>query len=182
VDPVEWKTELERVGPKLRANQQLTTNEWRAHVDQTVTSKGHIEKVLGDTQGDLHAMNKYALAVLFRVVLLDTLRDCELCEEAYELVATPYGSRISIHCCIYHSALTSACLTCTHLLTRTRCMCHHRHVSDELNKMRMKEKYLNNQHNSMSLSFIEVKHKLESLEQKSSATHEKVRLLFFCTV
>jgi hypothetical protein len=61
-------------------------------------------------------------------------------------------------------------------------MCYHRHVSDELNKMRMKEKYLNNQHNSMSLSFIEVKHKLESLEQKSSATHEKVRLLFFCTV
>lgn len=58
VDPVEWKTELERVGPKLRANQQLTTNEWRAHVDQTVTSKAHIEKVLGDTQGDLHAMNK----------------------------------------------------------------------------------------------------------------------------
>jgi hypothetical protein len=44
--------------------------------------------------------------------------------------------------------------------------------------MRMKEKYLNNQHNSMSLSFIEVKHKLESLEQKSSATHEKVRHLF----
>jgi hypothetical protein len=69
-----------------------------------------------------------------------------------------------------------------HVLTRTCCMCHHRHVSDELNKMRMKEKYLNNQHNSMSLSFIEVKHKLESLEQKSSATHEKVRLLFFCTV
>lgn len=32
----------------------------------------------------------------------------------------------------------------------------HRHVSDELNKMRMKEKYLNNQHNAMSLSFIEV--------------------------
>ena len=58
VDPVEWKTELERVGPKLRANQQLVTNEWRAHVDQTVASKGHIEKVLNDTQGDLHAMNK----------------------------------------------------------------------------------------------------------------------------
>jgi estrogen-related receptor beta like 1 len=58
VDPVEWKTELERVGPKLRANQQLTTNEWRAHVDQTVASKGQIEKVLGDTQGDLQAMNK----------------------------------------------------------------------------------------------------------------------------
>jgi estrogen-related receptor beta like 1 len=59
VDPVEWKTELERVGPKLRANQQLVTNEWRSHVDQTVTSKGHIEKVLADTQGDLQTMNKY---------------------------------------------------------------------------------------------------------------------------
>ena len=59
VDPVEWKTELERVGPKLRANQQLVTNEWRSHVDQTVASKGHIEKVLADTQGDLQSMNKY---------------------------------------------------------------------------------------------------------------------------
>jgi hypothetical protein len=59
VDPVEWKTELERVGPKLRANQNLVTNEWRAHVDQTVSSKGHIEKILADTQGDLGIMNKY---------------------------------------------------------------------------------------------------------------------------
>ena len=58
VDPVEWKTELERVGPKLRANQQLVTNEWRSHVDQTVTSKAQIDKVLGDTQGDLQSMNK----------------------------------------------------------------------------------------------------------------------------
>lgn len=52
-----------------------------------------------------------------------------------------------------------------------------RHVSDELNKMRMKEKYLNNQHNAMSLSYIDVKHKLEALEQKSSATHESVSKL-----
>lgn len=34
IDPIEWKTELERVGPKLRAQQQLPTHEWRAHVDQ----------------------------------------------------------------------------------------------------------------------------------------------------
>lgn len=58
VDPVEWKTELERVGPKLRANQQISTNEWRAHVDQTVTSKAQIERVLTDTHGDLQAINK----------------------------------------------------------------------------------------------------------------------------
>eukprot|EP01041_Mallomonas_annulata_P009888 gene9888-20577_t len=58
VDPVLWKTELERVGPKLRAQQQLATNEWRAHVDQTINSKTHIERVLGDTEGDLRAMQR----------------------------------------------------------------------------------------------------------------------------
>jgi estrogen-related receptor beta like 1 len=57
-DPVEWKTELERVGPRLRANQQVSTNEWRSHVDQTINSKGQIEKVLGETQGTLQTMNK----------------------------------------------------------------------------------------------------------------------------
>lgn len=58
VDPIEWKIELERVGPKLRSKQQLSMNEWRAHVDLTVSSKGHIEKVLSETKGDLSAMNK----------------------------------------------------------------------------------------------------------------------------
>jgi len=58
VDPVEWKTELERVGPKLKVNQTLAANEWRAHVDQTISSKSAIDKVLGDTQGDLQLMNK----------------------------------------------------------------------------------------------------------------------------
>lgn len=61
VDPVAWKTELERVGPKLRAQQQLSTNEWRAHVDQTVANNQHIEKVLEETQSDLQIMNKYVL-------------------------------------------------------------------------------------------------------------------------
>ena len=58
LDPVVWKTELERVGPRLRAQQQLSTNEWRAHVDQTVSSKEQIDKVLGDTQANLQIMNK----------------------------------------------------------------------------------------------------------------------------
>lgn len=58
VDPIAWKTELERVGPKLRAQQQLSTNEWRAHVDQTVSNNQQIEKVLEETQADLQAMNK----------------------------------------------------------------------------------------------------------------------------
>lgn len=58
IDPIEWKIELERVGPKLKAKQQLSMNEWRAHVDLTISSKGHIEKVLGETKSDLQGLNK----------------------------------------------------------------------------------------------------------------------------
>jgi intraflagellar transport protein 57 len=58
VDPMEWKTELERVGPKLRANQHFSSNEWRSHVDQTLASKEQIGKVLSETQVDLQAMYK----------------------------------------------------------------------------------------------------------------------------
>lgn len=43
--------------------------------------------------------------------------------------------------------------------------------------MRIKEKYLNNQYNSLGLEFIEVKHKLEELETKSSSTHDSVAKL-----
>lgn len=58
VDPIEWKTELERVGPKLRSQHQLSTNEWRAHVDQTLVNQSQIDKVLGETHGDLQSLNK----------------------------------------------------------------------------------------------------------------------------
>ncbi len=58
VDPIEWKTELERVGPKLRMTQQYAANEWRSHVDQTLASNAHIGKVLSETQLDLQAMFK----------------------------------------------------------------------------------------------------------------------------
>ncbi len=46
------------MGPKLRAKQSLPSNEWRAHVDMTVTNKGHIENVLNETQGDLQGLNR----------------------------------------------------------------------------------------------------------------------------
>lgn len=58
IDPIEWKIELERVAPKLKLKQQLSMNEWRAHVDMTITSRGHIEKILGETQSDLKGLNK----------------------------------------------------------------------------------------------------------------------------
>jgi hypothetical protein len=58
VDPIHWKTELERVGPKLRAKQALPSNEWRAHVDMTVQNQAHIGQVLDDTQADLLGLNR----------------------------------------------------------------------------------------------------------------------------
>jgi len=109
VDPVKWKTELERVGPRLRTQQQLTMNEWRAHVDQTASSKGHIAKVLGETQGDLQMM--------------------------------------------------------------------HKEVADELNKMRVKEKYINHHFTNLCIEYKEVKVKLEELEAISSKTNERIAKL-----
>lgn len=58
VDPVEWKTELERVGPKLKSGQTLSNNEWRAHVDQTLSGGALIRRVLADSRGDLAALSK----------------------------------------------------------------------------------------------------------------------------
>ena len=58
IDPVEWKIELERVSQKLKTNQVTSTNEWRAHVDQTVSSKESIDRLLSDTRSDLNSLNQ----------------------------------------------------------------------------------------------------------------------------
>lgn len=58
IDPLEWKTELERVSQKLKSNLISSTNEWRSHVDQTITSKENIDKILGDTKGDIAGLNR----------------------------------------------------------------------------------------------------------------------------
>lgn len=59
IDPLEWKTELERVSQKLKTQQVVSTNEWRAHVDQTGTSKEAIEGILKDSSSDLNALSRY---------------------------------------------------------------------------------------------------------------------------
>lgn len=47
-----------------------------------------------------------------------------------------------------------------------------RQVADELNKMRMKEKYLSNQYNALGLEYVEVKHRLEEVDAKNGSAHE----------
>ena len=61
LDPNEWKLEVERVAPKLRQQAgvgALGGSEWRAHVDQTVQSKDHIEKIMASTRDDLSVVGK----------------------------------------------------------------------------------------------------------------------------
>ncbi len=43
--------------------------------------------------------------------------------------------------------------------------------------MRMKEKYLSNQYNSLGLEYVEIKHRLEDLDAKGSTAHETVARL-----
>ena len=35
VDPLEWRTELERVAPRLKIPRNFSGKEWRAHLEQT---------------------------------------------------------------------------------------------------------------------------------------------------
>ncbi|RYH30093.1 hypothetical protein EON65_06235 [archaeon] len=109
IDPLEWKTELERVGPKLITGGTVGGNEWRAHVDQSVRGREQVSKLMSVSKTDLNALSKQ--------------------------------------------------------------------VTEELNQMRLKEKYLNNQYNTVCLEYVEVKHKLEELEKKSSSSGEIVSKL-----
>lgn len=59
IDPIAWKTELERVAPTLKSQMTVSTNEWRSHVDQTIVSKGQIDKLLGDTNNDIQKMDRF---------------------------------------------------------------------------------------------------------------------------
>lgn len=56
VDPIAWKTELERVGPKLKTNFTVSAHEWRSHVDQTAASKSKIDTIVVDTRKDISSI------------------------------------------------------------------------------------------------------------------------------
>jgi len=51
VDPVEWKTELERVGPKLRAQQQLPTNDGGTCRSDNIQQEPYREGAARDSRG-----------------------------------------------------------------------------------------------------------------------------------
>ena len=54
VDALAWKTELERVGPRLRLSAKAAAGkEWRAHVELTKTSAENINKTMPETKTHL---------------------------------------------------------------------------------------------------------------------------------
>jgi intraflagellar transport protein 57 len=50
IDPLVWKTELERVGPRLKATSGALGKEWRAHIEQTKEHEKTIQAVLPSAQ------------------------------------------------------------------------------------------------------------------------------------
>ena len=59
VDPIEWKTELERVGPRLRTNNSNVGKEWRSHINQTIKHSEVISGALPSTESTLKTINNH---------------------------------------------------------------------------------------------------------------------------
>jgi estrogen-related receptor beta like 1 len=57
IDPLVWKTELERVGPRLKASGASLGKEWRAHIEQTKAHEKTIQAVLPAAQGHMKSIS-----------------------------------------------------------------------------------------------------------------------------
>ena len=57
IDPLVWKTELERVGPRLKASGATLGKEWRAHIEQTKVHEKTIQAVLPSAQGHMKSIS-----------------------------------------------------------------------------------------------------------------------------
>jgi estrogen-related receptor beta like 1 len=58
IDPLLWKTELERVGPRLKSStQSLGSKEWRAHIEQTKQHEKTIQTILPSAQGHMKSIS-----------------------------------------------------------------------------------------------------------------------------
>mmetsp|Transcript_65979 Transcript_65979/g.148906 ORF Transcript_65979/g.148906 Transcript_65979/m.148906 type:complete len:431 (-) Transcript_65979:141-1433(-) len=61
IDPLLWKTELERVGPRLKTQSATLGKEWRAHIEQTKEHEKTIQAVLPDAQGHMKSISAQIL-------------------------------------------------------------------------------------------------------------------------
>ena len=59
VDPIKWKTELERVSSRLMLPQSFYgAKEWREHIEQTKKTEETIRTVFSETKGQLQAISE----------------------------------------------------------------------------------------------------------------------------
>jgi estrogen-related receptor beta like 1 len=58
IDPLIWKTELERVGPRLKAASAGLGKEWWAHIEQTKAHEKTIQAVLPSAQGHMKIISE----------------------------------------------------------------------------------------------------------------------------
>lgn len=56
VDVNAWRSEAERVAPKLRSSQRRVTSEWRQRVDQATEGARKVDGALSSAQADLAAL------------------------------------------------------------------------------------------------------------------------------
>ena len=57
VDPVAWKTEVERVAPRLKIKPSFTGKEWRSHLEQTKKHEEMLENFVPDTRVSLEKIS-----------------------------------------------------------------------------------------------------------------------------
>lgn len=67
VDPVAWKAELERVGPKLRISFAALGKEWRAHMHQTQQHEQVLSTLLPSSREQLLSISTSTASALERV-------------------------------------------------------------------------------------------------------------------
>jgi intraflagellar transport protein 57 len=67
VDPVKWKTELERVSSRLKVPPMYGGKEWREHMEQTKKNEEMIQSAFPDTRGQLVAMSEDLKTALERL-------------------------------------------------------------------------------------------------------------------
>merc|ERR1712070_936635 len=57
IDPLQWKTEMERVGPRLKGKTWTLEKEWRSHIEQTKDHEKKIQETLPNAQLHMQTMS-----------------------------------------------------------------------------------------------------------------------------
>ena len=111
IDPLVWKTELERVTARLKLNTAASDKEWRAHIEQTKKHEGTIKAVMPEAEGTLQTMTTHITETA------EKMRTKEKCVASVRLFVC-----LSVLCI----ALPSPLMVSRELPTPLSCVCYYR--------------------------------------------------------